>query len=80
MWRALVDAYQWSESVTDAYSNMPDDDPVLAEEKRFREALERVAKRYFGKTIKAEMNAPFKGTKLVSIQELRAANRSTTDD
>lgn len=71
MWRALYDAYQWSESLSEAYSHDPAEQ-VVQSEKRYRASLERVAMRYFGKPIKATMDEPLKNMKLVSLDELRA--------
>lgn len=69
MWCALVDAANYAETVIDAYAHCMDDPEVTAQRERIV-AYNRVAKKYFGRTISEAVNEPFKGAKVVPIWRL----------
>ena len=69
VWSALVHAYDYADSLSDAYRHDPDE-KVVQEQRRLMAAYERVAQKYYGRGIKETVNKPFKGARVVSIQEI----------
>lgn len=70
VWRALVDASEMAESMIDAYEKMPDD-PVVRDMQRLLKAYDRVALKFFGKTVTQAKADQLKGAKFVSIYKLQ---------
>lgn len=71
IWRALVDAHAWADSLIDSY-HRDDAAPQVIEQKRLMAGYERLAKKHYGQGIAETLNAPFKGAKLVPISSTLA--------
>ena len=69
VWLALMGAYQQADSMCDAYGRDQSNE-IVEMNIRFMKAFDRVAVKYYGKSITDAMNDPLKGQKYVCASEI----------